>query len=367
MLAKRIESINRKIIYFIISLFFRNKPRSTPLNPDSIKRVLIFRYDAIGDMIVTMPAVDVLGQILPDATIDVLASNRNYSIISNDTRFNNYFVYNGSFHSFFKIIFKLRSQKYDAVFAFVLHKTTKAGILANLIAGKKAAKVSIRHNKRAELYSTFFNVQLDVEEYRNRMTMAELQARMVCDCFGKNFDDYSLNYQIYIKEKHRIAARKILGNFSNKKLIAINISSGHHARFSKFIELIASISEKNNEYEFAIISVPSDYPLACTIAEKSYGKVTALNPSNDILEVCSLFEHFYAIITPDTSIVHIASAFKVPMIVMYVKSDSHVNEWMPFGVDFRCIITDGKKDLDSIEVQPVADAFDDLMKSIEKS
>ena len=46
------------------------------------------------------------------------------------------------------------------------------------------------------------------------------------------------------------------------------------------------------------------------------------------------------LITPDTSIVHVASAFKIPVFGLYVKYQTNDHIWSPFNSPFECVITE---------------------------
>ena len=42
----------------LLGLLLRNKPRAVPLDTAPMRRILLFRYDAIGDMIVTTAVIE---------------------------------------------------------------------------------------------------------------------------------------------------------------------------------------------------------------------------------------------------------------------------------------------------------------------
>ena len=91
-MLKQIEKSIKNYLYKIIKLIFRNKQFSIPVKSDKIKKILILRYDVIGDMIVTLPAIDLLKQNLPNVEIHIICSERNFPIIKNDNRINKIFT-----------------------------------------------------------------------------------------------------------------------------------------------------------------------------------------------------------------------------------------------------------------------------------
>src|SRR5688500_18873088 len=92
-LAKRLEALNKRFWYAILRLILRNEPASTPLDPERIRKILIFRYDAIGDMVVTLPSVDIIRKNHPAAEVAMVVLPKNIGIIKNDSRVGTRHIY----------------------------------------------------------------------------------------------------------------------------------------------------------------------------------------------------------------------------------------------------------------------------------
>ena len=71
---------NKKFIKSFLLKFFTKKSQSS-FKVTSSKKVLILKYDRIGDMIVTTPILRELKKAYPDISISVLASNENKDVI----------------------------------------------------------------------------------------------------------------------------------------------------------------------------------------------------------------------------------------------------------------------------------------------
>ncbi|MDH7605205.1 MAG: glycosyltransferase family 9 protein, partial [Melioribacter sp.] len=118
----------------------------------------------------------------------------------------------------------------------------------------------------------------------------------------------------------------------------INISAGSEARFwgiENYKGLIKEIKRYPNT-KIIILCSPQDIHKAEEISEnlipvfydKSFEKFSAMISKLNLL------------ITPDTSIVHIASAFNVPVFGLYVKYNTNDMIWNPYNTEFECIITE---------------------------
>jgi ADP-heptose:LPS heptosyltransferase len=75
----------------------------------------------------------------------------------------------------------------------------------------------------------------------------------------------------------------------------------------------------------------------------------------------SLVKRLSFLITPDTSAVHLASAFKICAVVLYVQSNKDLRIWEPYGTDYETIVTD-TDDLSSISVENVESALKNIIE-----
>jgi ADP-heptose:LPS heptosyltransferase len=123
----------------------------------------------------------------------------------------------------------------------------------------------------------------------------------------------------------------------NKFLVGINISAGSDARFwgiGKFRQLIDDLSPYN--INILLLCSEKDLDSASQIAGSELP--IYYRPSFD--EFCAVIPFLNFLITPDTSIVHVASAFKIPVFGLYVHYNTHDTIWSPYRSEFDCIITE---------------------------
>jgi ADP-heptose:LPS heptosyltransferase len=98
-------------------------------------------------------------------------------------------------------------------------------------------------------------------------------------------------------------------------------------------------------------------------------KIAEDNQNVILSPITKTFDQFAAfikrlsfLISPDTSAIHLASAFCIPSVVLYVQSDKALRIWEPYGTDYEVVITD-VDDLSTIQVSDVQTSF---MKLIER-
>lgn len=108
------------------------------MQTDEIKKILIIRLSALGDTIHTLPALYALRKNFPTAQIDWVVEDKACKFVENNPYINNVYVIkrkNRSLKSFFKLISKLRKEKYDIALDF--QQLLKSGIILGLSGAKR--------------------------------------------------------------------------------------------------------------------------------------------------------------------------------------------------------------------------------------
>ena len=82
--SERNTNILRRGILALARLVAGRRADAYPLRPETLRRVLLVRYDRIGDAVITTPFIEALRTLAPEATIDVLASPGNAVVFRHD-------------------------------------------------------------------------------------------------------------------------------------------------------------------------------------------------------------------------------------------------------------------------------------------
>jgi ADP-heptose:LPS heptosyltransferase len=346
----------KRLIYRIFRIVFKNKEIPFPISTLKVRKILIFRYDVVGDMIVSFPAFELLRSSLPQAKIYVLASEKNYKLVQNFSAIDGYFVYPRNFLKRISLILRLRKEQFDLIINFVFYRTTKAGLIANLI-NRKAIKVNLGHETRGALYSALFNVQI-LPEYRGKYPMSEFLCRYICNLFGWEFKASSLEvYRLPIPENSVRKAKEFVQSIPYSKKLLINISAQRRWSCSNYSELIQLLTSRFPSLGLIFIGLPKDYKKIRLITANAKENVFVYPMSNDIFDVIALVREVDFVFTPDTSIVHIANAFRKPVAILYSFQSSYIEEWMPNLVPFEVLATNNHKNYDGISIDEVFNAI----------
>ncbi|MFC1499618.1 glycosyltransferase family 9 protein [Candidatus Zixiibacteriota bacterium] len=128
----------RRILLFCAGLFLGRRV-SRPGPPD---RILVIRWDRIGDMVLSTPVFQALRSTYPDAAIDVLASSSNAPIVEDHPAVDEVIVWQGRTRSIWSrgslnALRDLREKEYELVVDLLIDWPVSTALLAALIAPQR--------------------------------------------------------------------------------------------------------------------------------------------------------------------------------------------------------------------------------------
>ncbi|MFA3781932.1 glycosyltransferase family 9 protein [Melioribacteraceae bacterium 4301-Me] len=327
-MIKKIEIFLKKIFLKILLIGNPKSNNNQLVKFDSNSKILFIRLNRIGDALVSTPLLQIIKKNLKCKTI-VLASASNYFVFQNNELCDKLIVFQKSLKNFVKLIHRLNSEDLTAVVD--LHddiSTTVSFILALL-----KAPIKIGFKKGNESLYTHLVVKLDTQKHHIIDRLME---------FAKFFNvkTNSSDINVYYKpdQKSLQSAKAFLKkSFAKQKfLLGINISAGSQARFwgiRKYKELINSLIK----YDLNILILCQKSDLAK--AKEISNNYLPIFYSDNFDEFAAMISQLNLLFTPDTSIVHVASSFKIPMFGLYVKYNTEDVIWYPYKSDYECIIT----------------------------
>jgi ADP-heptose:LPS heptosyltransferase len=320
--------------------------------------VLVFRYDRIGDMIVTTPIFRLLKTLNPRLKITVLASRTNVGIIQGSRWVDQVAVLESNWWRLFTQITTLRKQRFEVLLNFIFNRTTGPAILANLItpAGSKIGQ-------GPERYASFFNRLIRVKRFEQHML--ESYVSMVEQTFGISIDRNDLKYEISVSDTARadvsgwLEQQKIRRNedhASSRKTYLILNPSGKDEERSLSSHQVASLAQALSAHSsivVVILDAPGNPRMSMWLREKpDFRKclIYCTGTVEPLGELASLIEGAVLVISPDTSIIHFASAMDTPVLAVYAPANAS-QEWLPYRVTHDIVMA-GEKDRVS-DIDPV--------------
>ena len=352
-----------------LKAFFLKSLTKKTLNDFDIQKsskVLMLRYDRIGDMIITTPVFREFKSSFPDAELNVLASRSNSIILKNNPHVDNIFINDkNNLLTDLPVLLKLRKKQIDVCIEFD-HSVVRHAII-RLIIIKPKKIISVRKDGRygvngdeLEMYD-FYTKKLPDTHFRD-IWLATLIP------FG--IKNVSYSYDIYIDKNDEKDALNFLKQYKNKFLIGINLEGAVKGKIIKYKELeiiCKDIYDFNTNIQIIIIHTPKKRDeVKYEIDKMNLNYVDISFPTDNIIIASSLIKNLDLIITPDTSIVHVASCFNKPVISIHEDNIESYKLFAPTSDLNRTIFSKTNNSLIGFSTDLVVNASRELIDELTK-
>ena len=289
------------------------------------KQVLFLRYDRIGDMVITTPVFRELKLFLPEIKISVLASKVNQSILSNNPYIDNIYVnHKNSFLNDLQTLLTLRKKNFDACIEFD-HSVIPHAIVRLKIINPKIV-ISVAKEGRYGVNGKDLKLYNFYTEKKNNSHFRDIWLETLSPF---NIKPKSNHYDLFCSDFQKKIAQNFLSNFPKKFLIGINLEGavkGKKIEDEDLEKICRGLNEANKNIQIIILSSPNKYQsYEEKIKNIALDYVVMSYKTDTIMDVAALITKLDLIITPDTSIAHIASTFNKPIVTIHENNkDSYV-------------------------------------------
>ena len=279
------------------------------LENNNIKSILFLRYDGkIGDMVVNSLMFREIKKVYPDTKIGVITRGAAIDIIKNNPNVDEIYEYHKDRKKIKDLALKIKEEKYDLLIDFSEMLRVNQMMLINLC----GARINIGLDRKD--WKLF---DLSIESGKDFKWTEHITKRYLAYLIklGLKKENIDISYDIYLKDE-----KKYEDFFNeikeNKKIILNPYGASKHKSFS--IETLENIINYLKDKDIAIILVYfGDKYEELKFLEKKYKYVYIPKKIESILDTAILIKKSDYVISPDTSIVHIASAFNKKMITIY--------------------------------------------------
>ena len=279
------------------------------LKNNSIKSILFLRYDGkIGDMIVNSLMFREIKKVYPDIKIGVVARGAAIDIIKDNPNIDKIYEYHKDRKKIKNLALKIKEEKYDLLIDFSEMLRVNQMMLINLC----GARINIGLDRKDwELFD------LSIESGKDFKWTEHITKRYLAYLIklGLKKENINISYDIYLKDekKYEVFFNEIK---ESKKIILNPYGASKHKSFN--VETLENIITYLKDKDIAIIlTYFGDKYKELEFLEKKYKYVYIPKKIESILDTAILIKKSDYVISPDTSIVHIASAFNKKMITVY--------------------------------------------------
>lgn len=319
-------------------------------------KILIVQLGRIGDTILTTPLFKVIKENLENVDLHVLSGRNNYHVLVNHPYVDNFFVYDKKVFSSLKMFADLRKTIYDYWIDIKDHKSkesmffSKLGIAKTKIGFNKPGKKLFDINPHAEFEGKF-------EHY---VEICLRNAKYI----GIDISNRLLKPNLY---RNSDSDKNLLSFLSEQKIdkyYCINISATAPSRMLQLNKWDILLNQvKKDGKKCILVAAPKDAELVERICKKHSHVVYF--PTKSIVDVFSIVKNSEVVLTVDTSVVHIASAFNKPQLCFYTYLPHKMSEFTPLSDLYKVVTGPHIEDsVTDIRIEDVLKNYNELMSEI---
>lgn len=344
-MLKKIEIFTKGILTQVLLRLLKsnNIGKLPPITKDS--KLLMIRLNRIGDALVSTPLLKILKEAAR-CSITVLASKSNHFVFTNNPYCDEILIYPKGLSGTRETLRKINNGNFDYIID--LHDDVSTTVTLLVALSKIKYKCGLR--KGNEKIFTHTIEKLDPAK-------THIIDRLInfTKMFGIKYKSEEVNviYKFSNDSLSKITKLIHKNHKDNKPLIGVNISAGSDARFwgvERYKKLCKFILSR--EVDLILISAEKDLHQAEEISSGKY-KIFC-SPSFD--EFAAMISKLDLLFTPDTSAVHLASAYKVPVFAIYARYKTDDMIWTPYKSEFDSIVIEAQN-FESLEFDVVIEKF----------
>lgn len=351
-----------KWLFFAIWQLFLKKGRDSfdIVDPTKIKRVLLIRPDRLGDMVVSLPVFHNLKKLYPHLQLYLISSPRNVVVVRDDENITENFLYTKHIFKDIATVRKIRRLDVDAIVDLICDDSVTTLLLSQYCSGR-AWRIGRDKNRHGRFYDFNYHYKPDDKTHILDCTLKLLSA------FGIDTDHAETYVPPTIKKEHFDKADKFLESLDGNPagaVIGLNISAGRPTRVwphENNIELLERLLKMYPSNHFVISSDPSERKRAVALAGKFSSRVDPLPEGISLLEVSAIISRLKMLITPDTSLVHIARSFNIPTVSLIPHYRKSLTTWPPYNQKNGAVASENDYNIFDIKVDKVLETVKNIL------
>lgn len=314
-------------------------------------KIGIFLVGRIGDMILSTPMYSAIKKKYPEARITVIAGRANYNLLKNNPFIENVWVFDKNPFKLIPLLFKIIFHKFDYWLDPKDHFSTESSAIARLC----GAKNTVGYN-RPKSHNFDFEIPSDEANHRLHYSQRVFNALIP---LGMNYPKIIPKPELY---EDKDFDDSIVNSYldKTKKNLLINLSATSHTRIYNSENWIKVISRINlNKFNVILSFVENEEAIANEIQSKIAD--VKLFDSKSIWDVISLVKRVDYVISPDTSVIHIASAFNIPQISLFNDHKENFVRFKPTSEKSIHIMPNDSQNVNNISADEILSAFERLV------
>ncbi len=362
-------TFRKKVEFKIKAAFFalfrgilkKGDSRRIPLDGTRMLKILFLRPDRIGDTVCSFPLMDHLKKTYPYWKMSIYASPKNIGLINNDPRFENIYIYRRNIIKDVMQVFAIRREKYDLLVDMMGDDSVTTLFLSQFCVSK-APRIGVNKRKFGRYYDFSYVQPENCEEHTIDINLHLLEA---FELKPSEADPFA---PPYVPEKSDKKAGDFLEEIKKDKeynsIIGFNLSSRGANRDwgeEKSQELVRRLVNEYPNTAIVLITVPGEREKGERVLKGFDSNVYHIFANANLSEVSALLSKMDSLISPDTSLVHIARSFDIPVIGLYPEYKKVYRQWLPYRQPEGLVLSYGDDNIFNITVEEVFAKFREMV------
>jgi ADP-heptose:LPS heptosyltransferase len=325
-------------------------------------RVLVVRTGSMGDTVIVTALIRAIAASHPTLTVDALVRAQYARILDGLPYIHEVVPFecgDRQRNPGPALLARLRHNRYDVVVDGMINVDTwgRTGFPSASIMFLLAAGAPLRIGQGGMRNSFIMNLPVTVDRPLQQID----RFAALAGPFGVDAATTDWRPEIALTAAERAGAESRWGQHGAFRLL-VNVSAQERIRQwqdDRYVAVIRHARERRPGLSVLVTGVPDQEARIAAIAGAG-GAAWSTQPMRDALALCAAAD---ALLTPDTGMTHVASAFSRPTVVMRTPEKWM---WAPYRVPSREVVADDNSSLDSIQASAVAEALDSLLGELKK-
>lgn len=278
------------------------------------KRFLVISSTALGDTLLSTPAVKSLRKSFPDGEITALLHKNIVPLFKNLNYIDHIIIYHSGYKRFFQTVLEIKEKRPEVVLIF--HGNGPQDIAFSILSG---ANIILKHPNKSphKKYLSFDFEQKYQHTIEDRLDLVRK--------LGGTEIDKSMEIPPLTDSSGAKKIADFTGNTDN--LVGLQIGASHIYNMwpiENFMELSKKILASDNAARIIITGIKKEYKSGERIVNACGNRVINSCGKLRIDELPYLIKRLGILITGDTGPLHLAIALKVPTLSLFSAADSNI-------------------------------------------
>lgn len=317
----RLKSLDRFLHLWMKRLKSRDE-RATDISsfdPGAVKNILLVSSTAIGDTLLSTPAIRAVRKRYPEARIIALFNEANKELFEDNPNIDGVVTYRNGYRAFFSTVRKLRSYGFDL--ALILHgNEPQATPMCYLSGARFIMKLPNRNDNRFLLSNR--EPVLTWDDLGHGINSRLMTVKLA------DVDPDGVRMELFLNGADVQGAGKFLegkGGGPNDTLIGFQPGASTISRqwfAPRFAELGRRLLDRYPGAKIVLTGSPAEAPMCAGIAESIGNGAIVSAGQLKLREAAALIKRLNVLVTGDTGPMHMAIAVGTPVVALYAVADA---------------------------------------------